>query len=109
MGGELCSDCLADLTRSMHDGRPRCAVCALPLNQLRACPDCALRSPAFDRVIAAFVYFEPVDLLLHLFLLELRFSYALILSPALSGLFYRGSSSLPLLPLFFPFPSVFPF
>src|SRR3546814_11972057 len=54
MGGELCSDCLADLTRSMHYGRPRCAVCALPLNQLRACPDSALPAPAFAFVLPPF-------------------------------------------------------
>src|SRR3546814_1314033 len=105
MGGELCSDCLADLTRSMHDGRPRCAVCALPLNQLRACPDCALRAPAFDRVIAAFDYVEPGDLLIHRFKVEKRFSYARMLSAALAGQVERGTSALPRHTIVVPVPA----
>lgn len=104
-GGGLCAGCLADVTRSMRGGRPRCAVCALPLGALPACPDCAPLAPAFDRVIAAFDYAAPGDLLIHGFKMEKRFAYARMLSGLLAEQIARSPPGLPGHTILVPVPS----
>lgn len=78
-GGNLCAPCEADITQ----GRRRCQAtghvpahpvpalwtrhcprCALGLAQPHAaCPDCAVRVPAFARTLVAFDYIPPADAL----------------------------------------------
>ncbi len=67
-GGRLCQQCETDVLDSLRDATTsRCAVCALALNPDGSCPDCQTRRPAFDRVIAAFDYDNPGDLLIQRF------------------------------------------
>jgi ComF family protein len=83
-GGRLCPGCLADATRSMGSSQPRCKVCALALATGQGCPDCAVRKPAFDRIIAAFDYAPPGDLLIQHFKAGRRFAYARMLAGMLA-------------------------
>ncbi|MEB2397982.1 MAG: ComF family protein [Alcaligenaceae bacterium] len=49
----------------MANGGARCAVCRLRLDGRKRCPDCPPGGYAFDRIIAAFDYAAPGDLLIH--------------------------------------------
>lgn len=80
--GVLCAVCRDDLMRSLPVGTCRCGRCALRLPQGQACPDCRFLRPAFDRVVAAFDYCFPGDLLVHGLKAEHRFTHA----PALAQL-----------------------
>lgn len=82
--GGLCALCLADLVCSMRNKTPRCPVCALALNGLGRCPDCTMHRPAFDRVIAAFDYTSPGDLLVHRLKAGGRFDCAPMLADVLA-------------------------
>ncbi|UYO93435.1 ComF family protein [Pollutimonas sp. M17] len=64
-GGLLCAHCHRSTIGSMAGGLARCAVCRLALDVNGACPDCNRLAPAFDRVLAAFDYAPPGDLLIH--------------------------------------------
>lgn len=66
----------------MADRAARCAVCSLVLDTSGHCPDCTLRAPAIDRVIAAFDYAAPGDLLIH----QLKTSHRFISAGMLAGL-----------------------
>ena len=52
-GQGLCLACRRRLPSAMDS--PHCPVCAHPW-QIGGCPDCLRRTPAFDRVVAAFSY-----------------------------------------------------
>lgn len=81
-GASLCRPCHALITRSMRDGLPRCGRCRLRLDGEGACPACEMTSPAFDRIIAAFDYAAPADLLIHRLKVGRRFTDV----PMLAGL-----------------------
>jgi ComF family protein len=80
----LCPPCLAELVGSMRGAAPRCPVCALALNGLGRCPDCAMQRPAFDRVVAAFDYAHPGDLLVRRLKAGRRFDCAPMLAAVLA-------------------------
>jgi ComF family protein len=106
--GALCPDCLAEVTASMADGRPRCATCALPLDGLPACPacpDCAAVPPAFDRVVAAFDYVFPGDLLIHHLKEQKRFASVRMLSGILARRIGQDAAGLPRHTILVPVPS----
>lgn len=104
-GGRLCPQCETELVYSLlHTTTPRCAVCALALNPDGSCPDCQARRPAFDRLIAAFDYDNPGDLLIH------RFKHdCFVDAPMLAGLLADAvrQAALPLPPatILVPVPS----
>lgn len=55
----ICAACERDLPRldTMHT----CSRCARPTTQPAQCGHCLRRPPAYDRVIASFVYAEPIS------------------------------------------------
>ncbi|MBP6018525.1 MAG: ComF family protein [Burkholderiaceae bacterium] len=79
----------------MHSSQPRCPVCCLALPQLGPCPDCALLQPAYDRVVAAFDYHEPGDLLIHRLKSQRRFSMAPMLAELLAQAIRQAPLPLP--------------
>ncbi|NYT65451.1 ComF family protein [Alcaligenaceae bacterium] len=91
-GGRLCDSCRLWVTQSMNSGQPRCPVCCLALPQAEPCPDCASLQPAYDKVIAAFDYHEPGDLLIHRLKSQRNFSMA----PMLAGLLVQAIQRAPL-------------
>jgi len=94
-GDQLCPDCRADVTHSMQSPVRRCPVCRLALETAAGCPDCALRAPAFDGVVAAFDYAMPGDLLVRQFKAERRFSHARMLAVVLADAVLRHRPALP--------------
>ncbi len=103
--GGLCAPCHAAVTASTRDGRRRCPTCALPLEGLVGCPDCAAVAPAFDRVIAAFDYTFPGDLLIHYLKDEKRFACARVLSALLARRVRADAVGLPCHTILVPVPS----
>lgn len=83
-GGSLCQDCQQWVSASMGMSSPRCDRCCLALNSLGPCPDCTVATPAFTRVIAAFDYLEPGDLLIHHLKVGRRFGLAPVLAQLLA-------------------------
>ncbi len=106
-GGSLCPACTDALRDSVTAAGPRCLRCCAPLHSPNSseqannpdasqyansagsrehadCPDCASfrPAPAFDRVIAAFDYADPGDMLIHQYKSAGRFAMA----PMLAGL-----------------------
>ncbi|WP_353153309.1 ComF family protein [Pollutimonas bauzanensis] len=94
-GGSLCVFCHAAVMRSMLDGRPRCLACCLALDAAMQCPDCVQRLPAFDRVIAAFDYAAPGDLLIHYLKAGRRFTSAAMLAGLLAQAVRHATLALP--------------
>lgn len=66
-GGALCHRCHELVVGPMRNAALRCPCCCLALDAQDQCPDCTSKIPAFDRVIAAFDYCAPADLLIHRF------------------------------------------
>jgi ComF family protein len=79
-GGRLCHGCLGDVTRSMRGAAPRCPICCLALAHHGGCPDCLLRAPAFERIIAAFDYALPGEVLIRHLKVANRFAHARMLA-----------------------------
>jgi len=94
-GGGLCPYCCRVVTQSMVSGTPRCAVCRLALDHHGGCPDCAQRSPAFDRVVAAFDYAAPGDLLIHRLKMQRQFTSASMLAGLLADALRSSPLSVP--------------
>lgn len=99
--GGLCPYCREAVCASMGPETPRCARCELRLGRraeqgwaLRetgpACPDCSTLAPSLNRVVAAFDYDWPGDLLIRRLKLQGRFSCA----PLLAGLLVQRSEAL---------------
>jgi ComF family protein len=85
-GRDLCSACLADLTRN----QPCCPRCALPLQApAPACGECLRRPPPFDAAFAPFVYAHPLDLLMT----RLKFGRSLAAGRVLSALWNESIAS----------------
>jgi ComF family protein len=76
----LCSTCSQLLTR-LHNPCQYCA-CPLPSEQFLICGECLRKKPAFDRVITAYTFEEPLRSLLH----EFKYLKALHLRPLLAAL-----------------------
>lgn len=70
-GGAVCEACRVDLTASRRG--KCCDRCGLALQGLPACPDCEVLQAAFEKVVAAFDYAFPGDLLLQQFKQQHRF------------------------------------
>jgi ComF family protein len=94
-GGLLCGVCRDAVVASMIGPAPRCGLCALALDAGQSCPDCALRPPAFERVIAAFDYAAPGDLLIHHLKAGRRFITAAMLADLLARSVRRAAPPLP--------------
>ncbi len=75
-GSALCVFCANEITKSMFDGRPRCPRCSLVIQKHINCPDCIRVPSSFSRVIAAFDYSEPGDMLIHMLKAQRNFSIA---------------------------------
>lgn len=94
-GGGLCRFCTTAVLHSIRAGVPRCPVCCLALGVHAACADCARHVPAFDRIIAAFDYAPPGDLLIHYLKAGRRFTSAGMLSRLLADAVRHASPALP--------------
>lgn len=94
-GGRLCGGCLVDVTGSMRSAAPRCEVCCLALAHHGVCPDCLLRAPAFERVVAAFDYASPGEVLIRHFKIANRFAHARMLAELLA---YAVNIAVPAMP-----------
>ncbi len=103
-GQPLCDACRIDVMRTMAGPAIRCSVCALALAQ-PACPDCSARAPAFDRVIAAFDYASPADLLIQQFKQAHRFSHARVLADMLAQAVLAQNPALPRHTIMVPVPA----
>lgn len=79
----------------MADGMARCAVCCLALDARGTCPDCSRLAPAFDRVLAAFDYASPGDLLIHQLKIGRNFTSAGMLAAMLADAMAAASPALP--------------
>ncbi len=94
-GGNLCIHCDTAVLHSMQHYGLRCPVCCLALNDHDQCPDCNLRQFAFDRIIAAFDYAAPGDLLIHHFKVGRRFTSARMLAHLLARTVRSATLALP--------------
>lgn len=95
LGGFLCDGCRLWVTGSMRVANNRCKVCCLRLDQQTTCPDCAMIQPAYERIVAAFDYAEPGDLLLHRLKVRRNFFMADTLASLLLGAMTSALLSLP--------------
>lgn len=88
--GGLCAGCRVSVGASMRGG-PRCPRCDLGLGKAArpgaaggsACPDCLALSPSFERVLAAFDYAWPGELLIHALKRRHRYGCAPVLAALL--------------------------
>jgi ComF family protein len=94
-GGLLCGYCHRATIRSMASGMPRCAVCCLALDTGGSCPDCSRLAPAFDRILAAFDYAPPGDLLIHQLKAARNFTSAGMLAAMLADAVAVAAPALP--------------
>src|SRR3546814_9806333 len=79
----------------MAGGAARCVVGCLALNAQGICADWSRLVPAFDRVLAAFDYAPPGDLLIHQLKVGRRFVGAGMLAAMLADTVVAASPSLP--------------
>lgn len=87
----LCPPCRA---RYLDHGRPRCRLCANPLDDSEVallCGRCLRQRPAYDATITAFDYAAPADQLL----LQLKFGARLALAPLFAQLLYASVQRQP--------------
>jgi len=82
-GGCLCAACQQEFAAAKAHGK-RCARCDLIGFSADECPDCLALSPAFERVIAAFDYAAPGDVLIQQFK-QTRFQTARLLADVLAA------------------------
>jgi len=104
-GGQLCRYCHQAVTQTMLSSAPRCPVCQLVLGRRNVCPDCARHTPAFDRVIAAFDYAAPGDLLIHRLKVQRQFTSASMLAGLLADAVQASRPALPAQAVLVPVPS----
>ncbi|MFA7669769.1 MAG: phosphoribosyltransferase family protein [Burkholderiaceae bacterium] len=100
--GGLCEHCRSAVCQSRLSGWPRCPRCDLLLGEGRVapeahagltpaagqdpdCPDCAVAPPVLERVVAAFDYAWPGELLIQQLKLQRRISYAPVLAALLAA------------------------
>lgn len=79
----------------MRDTTRRCARCCLALGDHGSCPDCTENSSAFDRIIAAFDYCAPADMLIHRLKVSRRFTDAPMLGHLLASEVARAWPDMP--------------
>src|SRR5690606_1562248 len=77
--GGLCADCKLAVCRLGRHARARCPRCDVALGALASCPDCLALSPALERVVAAFDYAWPGELLIQQLKLQGRYGCAPVL------------------------------
>lgn len=94
-GGRLCHWCIPQLQLDAGPDQARCPICCLAVEQPGQCAECALAAPAFDRIIAAFDYAYPGDLLIHRLKVQRRFSVAPVLAGVLADAVRRATTPLP--------------
>ncbi len=79
-GGRLCAVCADMATATMRDGRPRCPRCAVGVDQAGVpCMECRIAPPAFERIVAAFDYAPPGDVLIRQWKVDLRYTHVRLL------------------------------
>lgn len=86
--GGLCGHCRAAVCGTMCSGAPRCSRCDVVLDSgagVPVCHDCLSSPPAFDRVVAAFDYAWPGDLLIQRLKQHGRYVCAPLLAGLLAG------------------------
>lgn len=79
----------------MRGNTRRCARCCLALGDEGPCPDCTENISAFDRIIAAFDYCAPADILIHRLKVSRRFTDAPMLGHVLASEVVRVWPDLP--------------
>ena len=104
-GGRLCLYCAAALRQSTDSAVARCATCFLALKVPGPCPDCVRQAPAFDRVVAAFDYQAPGDILIHHLKVGRRFSCAAMLADLLAEAVTQATPPLPADAILVPVPA----
>ena len=90
---DLCRGCEADLPWL----GPGCVRCARPLPESGAglCGACLRKPPAFQRTVAAFHYYRPVDVLIRRLKFNQQLQYARLLGHLLATAVRSGCQSLP--------------
>lgn len=89
----------------MRSEARRCPVCRLALGLERGCPDCAAQTPAYHRVVAAFDYTMPGELLIGQLKAGRRFSHAHFLADLLAQEVEHNGSPLPEHTILVPVPA----
>ncbi|MEX0730313.1 MAG: ComF family protein [Aquisalimonadaceae bacterium] len=94
---DICAGCYRDLPRLVHG----CRLCAEPLfGPELICGRCQKHPPAFDRVIAPYIYAPPIDSLIHAFKYAAQLSGGRLLGALLARhLRQRGTTADLLLPI----------
>jgi len=82
-GGCVCTDCQQEFIYAKTSG-VRCSRCDLAGFSAAQCPDCLALAPAFERVLAAFDYAKPGDVLIQQFK-QHRFQYGRVLADLLAA------------------------
>lgn len=100
----MCAPCHAELMRPCAPGAC-CARCALRLNGLATCPDCAGRVLAFDYAIAALAYAPVADALILQLKQALRWGRAGMLGGLLADAVRADARGLPPRAVLVPVPS----
>jgi len=80
-GGCLCKDCQHEI-RTVRQSGKRCGCCGLSGFSTDECPDCLALSPAYERVVCAFDYARPADVLIQQYK-QYRFQYSRLLTELL--------------------------
>src|SRR5690606_14408058 len=78
--GGLCADCKLAIHGLRSPANPRCPRCSVALGAFESCPDCPTLSPALERVVAAFDYSWPGELLIQQLKLQGRYGCAPVLA-----------------------------
>lgn len=107
-GPGLCTACEAMVLHTMRSRQRRCGQCCLTLREsddeatgsaacttANVCSDCRATAPAYQRIIAAFDYDAPGDMLIHRFKAERCFALAPVLSGLLADAVRCASPALP--------------
>lgn len=94
-GGALCHHCHELVAQPMQNAAWRCSRCCLALDAQGQCPDCTSKIPAFDRIIAAFDYCAPADLLIHRLKVSRHFADATPLAHMLATKTVRAWPDMP--------------
>lgn len=89
----------------MRSTTRRCTRCCLALDDQGPCPDCEANRPAFDRIVAAFDYCAPADILIHRLKVSRRFTDAPMLGHLLAAEVERVWPDFPADLMLVPVPS----
>jgi ComF family protein len=83
-------------TATMRDGRPRCRLCAASIKPPDTlCVECRIAPPAFERIVAAFDYASPGDILVRQWKVNLRYTHVRLMADLVMQAVQTAQLSLP--------------